>query len=122
MNRTVRAVAASTGGAVVVTAGALAAPAAAQASARSGCHYPQVCVYVGGQMSHPSGRFVDVTSYWQYLGQSFGGDGVMNTRHDDVVYIKTTSGKVFCIRPGRQAGLYSGGITAIRISWLASCI
>jgi len=118
MNRIVKVGAAAV---AVAMAGVLAVPGVAEASARGGCSYPRVCVYVGGQMSHPSGRFQQVTDWWQYLGRSFGGDGVYNTRHDDVAYIKTTTGRIFCIRPGKRVGLYNGGATAIRISSSSSC-
>lgn len=87
----------------------------------TGCRYPQVCIYPDGQLSHPSGKFVDVTGGWQYLNRSFGARSFRNTRHDDVAYIKTTSGRVICVRPGANGGLYDGGATAIRISWRPTC-
>lgn len=103
----------------VVAAGIVAAPAPALAA--GGCSYPKVCVYHGTQMTRPSGRFQDVTSGWQYFGRSFGTKGVRNTRHDDVAYLKTTTGRVVCVRPGRTGGLMEGGFTAIRISTSRTC-
>jgi hypothetical protein len=106
--------------AAAVTIGALGAAPAAQASA-DGCYYPQVCLYAGTRMSRPVARFRDVTSGWQWLGRSFGTRGVRNTRLNDVAYLLTTGGRVICVPPGARAGLYSGGFTAIRISWRSHC-
>jgi hypothetical protein len=107
--------------ATVLAAGVVAVPGVAEASAGSGCSYPYVCLYAGSGMTHPTGRFRDVTSGWQYLGRSFGDRGFRNTRHDDVAYVKTTSGRTICLRPGTSGGLFSGGATAIRISYRSSC-
>ena len=98
----------------------LAIPGTAEAAA-GGCSYPKVCLYPGGQMSHPSGRFQDVTSGWQWLSRSFGARSFRNARHDDVAYIKTTTGQVICVRPGTSGGLLNGGATAIRISSRSTC-
>jgi hypothetical protein len=116
MNRSIKA------GMVAVTlaAGVLVAPGSAEASS-NGCSYPQVCLYAGSSMRRPVSRFRDVTSGWQWLGRSFGARSFRNTRHDDVAYLLTTTGRVICVRPGARGGLLSGGVTAIRISYRSTC-
>lgn len=111
------------GSALALSVSLLAVPAPAQAATAGGCGYPYVCLYVGGQMSHPSGRFRDITSGWQWLGRSFGAKSFRNTRHDDVAYIKTTSGATICVGPRTSGGLFpdAGGATAIRISTRSHC-
>lgn len=105
--------------AAALTTSVLAVPAAAEAS--TGCGYPQVCLYAGTRMGHPTGRFRDVTSGWQWLGRSFGARAFKNTRHDDVAYLLTTTGRVICVRPRTTGGLLDGGVTAIRISYRPTC-
>lgn len=109
--------------ALVMSGGMLAIPAPAQAASSGGCGYPYVCLYVGGQMSHPSGRFRDITSGWQWLGRSFAAKSFRNTRHDDIAYILTTSGQTICVNPRTSGGLFpdAGGATAIRISTRSHC-
>jgi hypothetical protein len=91
------------------------------AQASDGCGYPHVCIYQGTGQSRPTGRFQDVTSGWQWLSRSFGAKSFRNTRHDDVAYILTTTGRVICVRPGATGGLMNGGATAIRISYRSHC-
>lgn len=108
--------------AATLVAGVLVSPGVAEASS-SGCHYPQVCLYLGSQMRHPTGRFRDVTGGWQWLGRSFGARSFKNTRRDDVAEVLTTTGRVICVPPRSSGGLMSGsgGATAVRISWRSTC-
>ena len=105
--------------AVMLGAGVLGAPTPAVAAARSGCGYPHVCLYTGS--GQRLGQFRDVTSGWQWLSRSFGARSFKNTRHDDVAYILTTTGRVICVRPGATGGVMNGGATAIRISYRSTC-
>jgi hypothetical protein len=98
-----------------------AAPVAGTLAWTGGCYYPQLCLYRGGQLTRPAGRFVRVTTGWQWLGRSFGARSFVNTRHDDTAYIKTTSGQVICVRPRGVARLLNGGATAVRISSRPTC-
>jgi hypothetical protein len=106
--------------AATLAAGVLVAPGTAEASS-TGCAYPQVCIYAGSDMQHPTGKFRDVTGGWQWLSRSFGARVFRNTRHDDVAYLLTTTGQTICVRPSAMGGLMSGGVTAVRISWRNSC-
>lgn len=101
---------------------ALVVPFTADA-ATSGCGYPSVCLYRGSTNTAPTGRFRQVTSGWQWLGASRGTTSVVNTRHDDVVYLLTTKNKTICVRPGATGGLIpgAGGFKAVRISWSSRC-
>jgi hypothetical protein len=103
--------------AAATTIAVLGVTPAAQAS--GGCYYPQVCL--SDRSGHITGRFRDVTSGWQWLGRSFGTSSVRNTRHDDVAYLLTTTGRTVCVPPRGRAGLIDGGFTAIRISYRPHC-
>lgn len=107
--------------AALLSAGVVAVPTSASAASRSGCGYPYVCLYAGSTGSRPLSKFRDVTSGWQWLGRSFGARSFKNTRHDDVAYILTTTGRTICVRPGVTGGLMNGGATAIRISYRSHC-
>jgi hypothetical protein len=103
--------------AAATTLAVLGVQPAAQAS--SGCYYPQVCL--SERNGAITGRFRDVTSGWQWLGRSFGTSSIRNTRHDDVAYLLTTTGRVICVPPRSHAGLLEGGFTAVRISYRSTC-
>jgi hypothetical protein len=113
------------GASLIAGSGPAGAAVVARASGgRLGCSYPPVCLYKGYGFSQPTGQFRDVTSGWQYLSRSQGATGFVNTRHDDVAYLLTSSGKTMCVRPGTNGGLIPGsGVTirAIRISYSSQC-
>jgi hypothetical protein len=112
--------AAATATALVLTTAAPAGAATTQA-ALGRCFYPQVCLYPRSQTTQPTGRFRDVTTNWQWLSRSFGTTSAYNTRHDDVAYLLTTTGRTICVPPRSSAGPINGGFTAIRISYRSHC-
>ncbi|GAA0444935.1 hypothetical protein GCM10009544_04640 [Streptomyces stramineus] len=66
------------------------------------------------------GKFKDVTSGWQPLPSKPKDITVVNSRRDDVAYIRNTHGGIVCIAPKSS---YSTGWTlnAVRISSNSSC-
>jgi hypothetical protein len=112
--------------AVLTTAavGALAGtPASADSSDFTDCAYPYVCLYKVGDDSlwHKTGQFRDVTAEWQNLTVSRGAQTLVNTRHDDVVYVKHVDGSVGCFPAENDRGGEIAPIIAIRISWSGNC-
>lgn len=117
---------------LVLTASAGAASTAEVASANRqgeehaagawGCQYPYACLYnADGKMVE---KYKVVTSGWQTFTRQDVYYGV-NTRNDDVVYIRYTNGNVYCMSAGdpdfayylRPYGIPNG----IRISSSATC-
>ena len=47
---------------LVLTAAGLTVATPADAAVRDGCSYPYVCLYAGRTLTHPTGRFRDITS------------------------------------------------------------
>ncbi|MCD7440533.1 hypothetical protein K4B79_20185 [Streptomyces lincolnensis] len=102
-------------GAVVMT-GASNAQAAAL-----GCAYPYACVYDFNRNLIEDYR--EVTSGWQSLPNSNVWHAV-NSRNDDVVYIRHTDGLVACLpagHPERVYRLYNHVPNGIRIDSSSSC-
>ncbi|MGY0235132.1 hypothetical protein [Longispora urticae] len=114
--------------AVGVVGAAVAMEPAAAAGAPA-CPYPYVCFY-SGDLENPAsqitGRYQVVTSGYQSItGSSMNARAIVNTRHDDVAYLRFTDGKVVCIWPG---GMYDTSndhpmrkINGVRISSSATC-
>lgn len=103
---------------------AVAAPTAAAASAQAtaSCAYPYVCLFKDGVKI---GQFQDVTSGYQSLpsrpvGTSSSPIVVTNTRHDDVAYIRFSTGTAVCLLP-EYTTTFTGTLTGIRISSSATC-
>ncbi|WP_030902668.1 hypothetical protein [Streptomyces sp. NRRL F-5126] len=89
----------------------------ASAAARPACPYPYVCFYNGNTMT---GRFKD-TGYWQTLGASRSAKGAMNTRHDDVAYVRFSNHKTICMKP-REGWAFNGAKpTQVYISTRSVC-
>lgn len=90
---------------------------------KSGCRYPQVCLYRGYLNGSPTGRFVDVTGGWQHLTRSRGTTSYVNTRHHDVAYILTSGGSTVCLMPGDSGGIMpdAGTAVAVRITSRSRC-
>lgn len=112
--RVVAAGALMSGAAVAVTAGP------AQAAAL-GCVYPYACLYdFDNVLLH---RYQVVTSGFQ----STSGDIVkgVNTRNDDVVYIRYTNGLIKCMPAGHSSSVYDAGyygiVNGIRIDSASTC-
>ncbi|WAP55668.1 hypothetical protein [Streptomyces sp. S465] len=109
----------------VCTAAALGATlsfgtSSASAAPADTCVYPYVCIHraVDGVII---GRFQDVTSEYQPLPSRPTHVYLVNTRHDDVVYVRSADGVVFCAAPGVSVGLGDLVLTGIRISSSATC-
>ena len=103
---------------------AVAAPrtAAAPAQAAASCAYPYVCLFKDGAKI---GQFQDVTSGFQSLpsrptGTSSSPIVVTNTRHDDVAYIRFSTGTTVCLPPVYSID-FTRVLTGIRISSSATC-
>ena len=121
-------VAAAAAGLLAASVGtAVAAPAAprtaaAPAQAAASCAYPYVCLFKDGAKI---GQFQDVTSGFQSLpsrptGTSSSPIVVTNTRHDDVAYIRFSTGTTVCLPPVYSTS-FTGVLTGIRISSSATC-
>src|SRR4051812_43021424 len=113
------------GAAVAITAtaavGTLALPAQAS-SDLDDCPYPYVCLYKWDDTGwQRTGQFRQITSYWQYLTVSRGAQAVVNTRHDDVVYVIHLDGTVGCFPPRNPRGGEIAPVIAIRISSSDTC-
>jgi hypothetical protein len=89
-----------------------------KAAASNQCYWPQVCLSYRGQIT---GRYRQVTSYWQYLGKSFGANVIDNRRRDDRVRVKTTFGAIVCVPPRTRQVLWNGGATAVNIDRAPIC-
>ncbi|MFF2964114.1 hypothetical protein ACFVT1_35695 [Streptomyces sp. NPDC057963] len=83
------------------------------------CAYPYVCFIKNGSII---GQFQDVTSTWQALpSKPTAPLTVVNTRHDDVAYIRWVGGGTTCIPPQQSFGVTGGQLDAVRISSAATC-
>ncbi|MEV6195728.1 hypothetical protein AB0M19_25385 [Streptomyces sp. NPDC051920] len=99
------------------------APAANAEPVQHGCAYPYVCFYVNRaavNAGHPAAKFQVVTSGFQDV-TSRDGYIVLNTRNDDVAYLRSNAGAL-CVGPNTTT-VMSAGITidGIRISSSATC-
>jgi hypothetical protein len=109
-------------GAAQVNATASSADASdAVAAGKWGCEYPYVCLYdVNANMVE---KYKVITSGWQTFSRRDIYYAV-NTRNDDIAYIRFTNGKVFCLpagNPDRYYYLDQGTPNAIRISSSSTC-
>ncbi|GAA0897932.1 hypothetical protein GCM10009574_078500 [Streptomyces asiaticus] len=97
----------------------------AQAAAL-GCDYPKVCFYTASKTK--VGQFQDVTSGWQ----SFSRTDIyyaVNTRNDDVAYIRYSNGQTSCLGEGQPntiwdlRSLYGANVypNGVRISTSSDC-
>lgn len=84
-------------GAVVLTTGA-----PAQAAAL-GCTYPYVCLYTKSETK--VGQFQDVTTDWQPFSRTDIYYAV-NTRNDDVAYIRYSNGLTSCLGEGKPNSVW----------------
>jgi hypothetical protein len=87
------------------------------ASSRPRCPYPYVCFYKGNTMT---GKFKD-TGYWQRLGASRSSKGAMNTRHDDVAYVRFSNYHTICMKPREGWAFGSAKPTQVYISKSSRC-
>lgn len=98
------------------TGSASAAPATTAAT----CAYPYVCIE---RLSDGAiiGRFQDVTSTWQSLPSKPSNVEIINTRHDDIAYIRYANGSQACVAPNSTFTITGYVLTGIRISSSATC-
>ncbi|AOR34155.1 hypothetical protein BFF78_26660 [Streptomyces fodineus] len=99
---------------------ALCAPSASadtHTAARPNCPYPYVCFYDGNTMT---GKFKD-TGYWQRLGASRNARGAVNTRHDDVAYVRFSNHPAICMKPGEGWAFNGAHPTQVYISSSSTC-
>lgn len=89
----------------------------ASAAARPRCPYPYVCFYNGNTMT---GKFKD-TGYWQKLGASRKSKGAVNTRHDDVAYVRFSDYHTICMKPREGWAFGSAHPTYVYISKSSTC-
>ncbi|MFJ4336848.1 hypothetical protein [Streptomyces sp. NPDC088915] len=100
------------------------APAAHAESPTHGCPYPYVCFYVdehAWNAGTPVAKFRDVTSSYQAV-TARPHYHVVNTRNDDVAYLRLQSGGSVCLPPNFDtvfANSYS--VNGIRISSSSTC-
>ena len=89
-----------------------------------GCPYPYVCFYVDGNAliaGTPISKYKDVTSAYQAVTPR-PHYGVLNTRNDDVVYLRLQSGGPVCLPPNTQTVFTNAyKVTGIRISSSSTC-
>ncbi len=103
---------------------ASATPAARQAGAAQphDCPYPYVCLYKDGVRI---GQFRDVTSTYQNLPSRPSGPNLrlVNTRNDDTVWIRYSTGSTICLLPKADVVWENSGsvLTGIRISSSPTC-
>ncbi|MEV6612909.1 hypothetical protein AB0N31_03255 [Streptomyces sp. NPDC051051] len=89
-----------------------------------GCPYPYVCFYVDEHAydaGTPIAKYRDVTSSYQTV-RSRPHYHVVNTRKDDVAYLRLQDGNSICLPPNNEtvfAGTYS--VTGIKISSSSTC-
>ncbi|MFF1542619.1 hypothetical protein [Streptomyces sp. NPDC058291] len=110
-----------------VAVAALSATGASAARAEPpthGCSYPYVCFYVDDHAydaGTPIAKYRDVTSSYQSV-RSRPHYHVVNTRNDDVAYLRLQDGGSICLPPNFEtvfANSYS--VTGIRISSSSTC-
>ncbi|KQX67380.1 MULTISPECIES: hypothetical protein [unclassified Streptomyces] len=125
MKSVIRKVASFAGVSVAVAAISVTGASAAHAEAPThGCPYPYVCFYVDNNAllaGTPISKYKDVTSTYQAVTPR-PHYGVMNTRNDDVVYLRLQDGTSICLPPNTStvfANAYS--VTGIKISSRSTC-
>ncbi|MGW7819185.1 hypothetical protein ACWGLF_13795 [Streptomyces puniciscabiei] len=91
--------------------------AGTSSAARPACPYPYVCFYNGNTMT---GKFKD-TGYWQKLGASRNAKGAVNTRHDDVAYVRFSDYHTICMKPREGWAFGSAHPTYVYISRSSTC-
>ncbi|MFI1508787.1 hypothetical protein [Streptomyces sp. NPDC020597] len=89
-----------------------------------GCPYPYVCFYADDHAllaGTPLSKYKDVTSSYQAVTPR-PHYGVLNTRNDDVVYLRLQSGGSICLSPNSQTVFSNASVvTGIKISSSPTC-
>ncbi|MFF5185340.1 hypothetical protein ACFY30_16385 [Streptomyces sp. NPDC000345] len=125
MKSVIRKAAGIAGASVAVAAMSLAgAPAAHAEDPTQGCPYPYVCFYVDDDAyiaGRPIAKYRDVTSSYQTV-RSRPHYYVLNTRNDDVAYLRLQDGTSICLRPNSSTMFTNAySVTGIRISSSSTC-
>ena len=125
MKSVIRKVASFAGVSVAVAAMSVTGASAAHAeSPTQGCPYPYVCFYVDNNAllaGTPISKYKDVTSAYQAVTPR-PHYGVLNTRNDDVVYLRLQSGGSICLPPNNQTVFANAYVvTGIKISSSSTC-
>ncbi|MET7651247.1 hypothetical protein [Streptomyces sp. NPDC005486] len=125
MKSVIRKVASFAGVSVAVAAMSVTGTSAAHAeSPTQGCPYPWVCFYVDNNAllaGTPISKYQDVTSGYQAVTPR-PHYGVLNTRNDDVVYLRLQSGGSICLSPNSQTVFANAYVvTGIKISSSSTC-
>ncbi|KUN84996.1 hypothetical protein [Streptomyces griseoruber] len=125
MKSVIQKVAGFAGVSVAVAAMSVTGASAAHAeSPTQGCPYPYVCFYVDNDAllaGTPISKYKDVTSSYQTVTPR-PHYGVLNTRNDDVVYLRLQSGGSICLSPNSQTVFANAYVvTGIRISSSSTC-
>ncbi|MES9520820.1 hypothetical protein [Streptomyces capoamus] len=111
-------------GTAVVAMSVTGASAAHAEGPTQGCPYPYVCFYVDNDAllaGHPLSKYRDVTSAYQAVTPR-PHYGVLNTRNDDVVYLRLQSGGSICLAPNQQTVFTdSYVVNGIKISSSSTC-
>ncbi|WP_037674730.1 hypothetical protein [Streptomyces griseus] len=120
-----RKVAGFAGASVAVAAMSVTGASAAHAeSPTQGCPYPYVCFYVDNDAllaGRPISKYRDVTSGYQTVTPR-PHYGVMNTRNDDVVYLRLQGGGSICLRPNQSTVFAdSAVVNGVKISSSSTC-
>ncbi|MET7921703.1 hypothetical protein ABZU45_39090 [Streptomyces avermitilis] len=125
MKSVIRKAAGLAGASVTFAAMSVTGASAAQAeSPTHGCPYPYVCFYVDEHAYNagtPIAKYRDVTSSYQTV-RSRPHYHVVNTRNDDVAYLRLQDGNSICLVPNSEtvfANAYS--VTGIKISSSSTC-
>ncbi|MGV9989505.1 hypothetical protein [Streptomyces sp. NPDC003374] len=111
-------------GAAVAAMSLSGASAAHAEGSTQGCPYPYVCFYVDNDAllaGRPISMYRDVTSGYQPVTPR-PHYGVLNTRNDDVVYLRLQGGGSVCLGPNSQT-VFANAVTVngIRISSSSKC-
>lgn len=125
MKSVIRKAASFAGASVAVTAMSLTGASPAQAeSPTHGCPYPYVCFYVDEHAydaGTPITKYRDVTSSYQTV-RSRPHYHVVNTRNDDVAYLRLQDGNSICLPPNYETVLANAySVTGIKISSSSTC-
>ncbi|MFF3335368.1 hypothetical protein ACFYWX_38510 [Streptomyces sp. NPDC002888] len=125
MKSVIRKAAALAGVSVAVAAMSATGASAAQAEPPThGCPYPYVCFYVdehAWNAGTPIAKYRDVTRSYQTV-RSRPHYHVVNTRNDDVAYLRLQDGASICLTPNTETvftNTYS--VTGIKISSSSTC-
>ncbi|WP_327316855.1 hypothetical protein [Streptomyces sp. NBC_01235] len=125
MKSVIRKAAGLAGAGVAVAAMSVTGASAAHAeSATHGCPYPYVCFYVdehAWNAGTPIAKYRDVTSSYQTV-RSRPHYYVVNTRNDDVAYLRLQDGTSICLAPNNETVFTNAfSVTGIKISSRSTC-